>query len=217
MPPPRPVQPQRDEQGVNRRGAPAPVRRREHGILLTLGALSTAPAQAMQTTANRLQSGGRTQEDAPAKPRDTTMAEPRIEDVTIRPEQLEGLRWELVFGRTAPVEIEIGTGKAGYLLRRARAHPEIDFLGIEWANKFYRYAADRMRRWGVTNVRMLRTDADHFIKVVCPRASVQILHIYHPDPWPKKRHHKRRLLQSPFVDAATACLVDGGQIRVHSA
>lgn len=144
------------------------------------------------------------------------MPELKFEDVVVPADALASLRWERLFGRAAPVEIEIGTGKAAYLLRRARAHPETDFLGIEWANQFYRFAADRMRRWGVANVRMLRTDADHFIKVVCPRDSVSVLHIYHPDPWPKKRHHKRRLLQAPFVEAAVACLVTGGQIRVQT-
>lgn len=124
--------------------------------------------------------------------------------------------WQRLFGRDRPVELEIGTGKGGFLLRRAQQHPDRDFLGIEWANEFYKYAVDRMARWRVANVRILRTDASHFIRVVCPRASLAALHVYHPDPWPKKRHHKRRLFQPPFVDAAARCLVPGGRWAVQT-
>lgn len=139
-----------------------------------------------------------------------------VGDVAVDPVRLDGLDWAELFGDAHPVEVEIGTGKAGFLLRRARAHPEINFLGIEWANKFYKFAADRFRRWGVGNVRMVRTDASHFIRVQCPRESLSVLHVYHPDPWPKKRHHRRRLFQKPFVEAAAARLVPGGRIAVQT-
>lgn len=131
-------------------------------------------------------------------------------------EELDDWCWERLFGRTAPVELEIGAGKAGFLLRRAQACPQRDFLGIEWANEFYRYAVNRMQRWKMRNVRLLRTDGSHFFRVVCPRASLTALHVYHPDPWPKRRHHKRRLFQPPFVEAAVECLLPGGHWAVQS-
>ncbi len=130
--------------------------------------------------------------------------------------ELKDLSWQVLFGRRAPVEIEIGTGKAGFLLRRAQARPERDFLGIEWANEFYRFAVDRMERWKVPNVRILRTDGSHFMRFVCPRESVTALHVYHPDPWPKKRHHKRRFFQPPLVEAAVQCLIHGGHWAVQT-
>lgn len=136
--------------------------------------------------------------------------------VAVDARELEGLTWPAVFGDDRPVELEIGTGKAGFLLRRARARPERNFLGIEWAGEFYRYAVDRMERWQVPNVRLLRWDAGHFIRQICPRASLLALHVYHPDPWPKKRHHKRRLFQPVFVEAAVACLVPGGHWAVQT-
>ncbi|MBN2447001.1 MAG: tRNA (guanosine(46)-N7)-methyltransferase TrmB [Phycisphaerae bacterium] len=136
--------------------------------------------------------------------------------IIVEQAELKDLSWSRLFGNEHAVELEIGTGKAGFLLRRAQAHPDTNFLGIEWANKFYKYAADRMARWGMANVRMLRTDADYFIKVVCPRESLSVLHVYHPDPWPKKRHHKRRLIQKQFVDAAVACLIPGGRWAVQT-
>ncbi len=136
--------------------------------------------------------------------------------IAIDPAELDQLDWARLFGNRNPVEVELGPGKAGFLLRQAQAHPERNFLGIEWANKFFRYAADRLRRWGTQNARMVRADASHFIRLQCPRGSLDALHVYHPDPWPKKRHHKRRLFQKPFVDAAVAGLVPGGRWAVQT-
>ena len=129
---------------------------------------------------------------------------------------LKDFTWDRLFSDPRPVEVEIGTGKAGFLLRRARAQPDRNFLGIEWANEFYRFAVDRMERWKVANVRLLRTDASHFVRLVCPRESLTALHVYHPDPWPKRRHAKRRLFQPSFVDAAVQCLVHGGHWAVQT-
>lgn len=136
--------------------------------------------------------------------------------VAVELSELEGFSWGRCFGNVRPVELEIGVGKGGFLLRRARALPERNLLGIEWANKFYKFAVDRMERWRIPNVRILRTDASHFMRVVCPETSLAALHIYHPDPWPKKRHHKRRLFQKPFVDAAVVRLAVGGRLTAQT-
>lgn len=128
----------------------------------------------------------------------------------------DGVSWTRLFGNDRPVELEVGSGKGGFLLRRARAMPDRNFFGIEWANKFYKFAVDRMRRWGLTNVRLVRADASHFMRQLCPRQSLTALHVYHPDPWPKKRHHRRRLIQPAFVEAAVECLVDGGRWAVQT-
>ena len=129
--------------------------------------------------------------------------EPPAEGVVVDP-----MEW---FDSPGPFELEIGCGKGGFLLSRARARPEVRLLGIEWANKYFRYCADRMARWGLTNVRVMRTDAKYFVTQHLPSACVSVLHLYHPDPWPKKRHHKRRLVQDDFVEAAVRVLTpDGG-------
>ncbi len=132
------------------------------------------------------------------------------------PEPGERLDFERLFARVAPVEMEIGTGKGGFLLARARSHPETNFLGLEWANKIYKYAADRMARWSVENVRIMRADAGHLVRHHVAPGSLTILHIYHPDPWPKKRHHKRRLIQPAFLAAAVDALVPGGRIAIQT-
>ena len=136
--------------------------------------------------------------------------------VAVDLKELDGFTWQGAFGNANPVELEIGIGKGGFLLRRAQACPDRNFLGLEWAGKYYRFALDRMQRWGMTNVRLLRSDASHFMRIVCPRASLSALHVYHPDPWPKARHHKRRLFQPPLVDAAVECLLPGSRWAVQS-
>ena len=130
--------------------------------------------------------------------------------------ELNDFHWESLFTEPRPIELEIGTGKAGFLLRRAQANPQRNFFGIEWANEFYRYAVDRMQRWGMTNVRLLRADASEFIRLICPRNSLDALHVYHPDPWPKRRHWKRRLFQPRFVNAAVECLIPGARWAVQT-
>lgn len=113
------------------------------------------------------------------------------------------------FATPGEVELEIGSGKGGFLLDRARAHPEKRFVGIEWANKYYRYASDRMARWELENVRVMRTDASHFVRNHLADGCISCLHVYHPDPWPKARHRKRRLFQPAFVEAAIRVLKPG--------
>jgi tRNA (guanine-N7-)-methyltransferase len=136
--------------------------------------------------------------------------------VVLPPGPGEKLDFRALFGDDQPVETEIGCGKGGFLLRRARAWPDRRFFGIEWANKFYKYAADRMVRWQVPNVRLMRTDARHLVIHHLPPACLTILHIYYPDPWPKKRHHKRRLIQPTFAAAAADALVPGGRIAIQT-
>jgi tRNA (guanine-N7-)-methyltransferase len=136
-------------------------------------------------------------------------------DVAIDPDSLKGkLEFASLFGRTAPVHVEVGSGRATFLVNQALAHPNIDFIGIEWARKFYRYAVDRIGRWGLTNVRMIRTDVAVFIAENIADASVDCFHIYFPDPWPKKRHHKRRFINDANFDHLLRCLRPGGSIRI---
>lgn len=129
------------------------------------------------------------------------------------PDFVDPMAW---FSSPGPFEIEIGCGKGGFLLERARANPDLRLLGIEWANKYFRHAADRMARWQLTNVRVMRADAGHFVVHHLPPGCLSALHVYHPDPWPKKRHHKRRLIQPGFIRAAVRALMPRGRWLVQS-
>ena len=135
--------------------------------------------------------------------------------VALKPENLDGkIDFVRVFGRVGPVHIEIGTGKGTFLLNQARAQPGNNFLGIEWARKYYRYSVDRIGRWGLTNVRIIRTDAATFLADFIPDNSVECFHIYFPDPWPKKRHHKRRFICPANLEHLVRCLKTGGQLKI---
>jgi len=133
----------------------------------------------------------------------------------LKPENLDGrIDFVWIFGRSGPVHIEVGSGKATFLLNQARAQPDDNFLGIERARKYYRYAVDRIGRWGLTNVRIIRTEAAAFLADFVPDNSVSCFHIYFPDPWPKKRHHKRRFFCSANLEQLLRCLKKDGQLRI---
>jgi len=136
-------------------------------------------------------------------------------NISLKPENIEGLLdLEHIFGRKAPVHIEIGSGKGTFLVSQAPRQPDINFLGIEWANKFYRLAVDRIGRWNINNVRIIRTDAAHFLKEHIPNDSISCFHIYFPDPWPKKRHNKRRFFCQQNLTELLRCLKTNGTVNM---
>jgi tRNA (guanine-N7-)-methyltransferase len=135
--------------------------------------------------------------------------------VILKGEDLGGkIDFEQVFGRAGPIHIEVGTGKGTFLVNEAREHRGTNFLGIEWASRYYRHAVDRVGRWQIANVRLIRTDATSFIAEYVPDCSVDCFHVYFPDPWPKKRHHKRRFFSSANAEQLIRCLKPLGTIRV---
>jgi tRNA (guanine-N7-)-methyltransferase len=119
-----------------------------------------------------------------------------------------------IFGRYAPLHIEVGSGKGTFLVNQARFQPGDNFIGIERVSRYYRFAVDRIGRWNLTNVRIIRTDAARFIAECVPDNTVDFFHIYFPDPWPKRRHQKRRFFNTANTEQLIRCLKSGGQIRV---
>jgi tRNA (guanine-N7-)-methyltransferase len=139
-----------------------------------------------------------------------------VEPIGLDADQLpKPLSWTTLFGNDHPVELEIGMGKGTFLLDQAKARPEVNFFGIEWARWFWRYASDRLRRHGCTaNARTVRAEAAFFLTEFVPPASLSVLHIYFPDPWPKARHHKRRLIQPKFMPLIEKVLQPGGRLQI---
>ena len=113
-----------------------------------------------------------------------------------------------------PFELEIGSGKGTFLVQQAVLQPETNFLGIEWAGEFFRYAADRIRRREMVNVRMLHEDAAEVVVHRLPSACCRVVHLYFSDPWPKSRHHKRRVLQDATLEAFHRILARDGELRL---
>lgn len=111
-------------------------------------------------------------------------------------------------------ELEIGSGKGTFLVQQAPRAPMTNFLGIEWAREFFAYAADRVRRHALANVRMLHADATEFIRWRLPDGIVDVIHLYFSDPWPKARHHKRRVVQDATLVEFHRVLTAGGELRI---
>jgi len=130
---------------------------------------------------------------------------------------IEGeISWEALFGRRAPVELEIGSGKGRFLAEHAAAHPDRDLLGVEWGGKWVRRAAQRLAKAGVGNARLLRADAKDLLARLVPARSLAAIHVYFPDPWPKRRHRKRRLFDPTLPPLLARCLATGGELHVAS-
>jgi tRNA (guanine-N7-)-methyltransferase len=111
-----------------------------------------------------------------------------------------------------PWEIELGFGKGRYLLGRAESEPHRRFLGIEVASDYFRMVRRRMVRRSLSNLVLLRGEALFLLASVLPVEIADSVHIYFPDPWPKARHLKRRLLDVETVDLVLRLLVPGGRI-----
>jgi tRNA (guanine-N7-)-methyltransferase len=139
------------------------------------------------------------------------VVEPIGLDVELLPKPLV---WAELYGNDNPVELEIGMGKGTFLCDQARARPDTNFFGIEWARWFWRYASDRMRRHSCANARTVRAEASFFLSEFVAPESLSVVHIYFPDPWPKARHNKRRLIQPKFVPLLQRVLKPGGRLQI---
>ncbi|USO00310.1 MAG: methyltransferase domain-containing protein [Phycisphaeraceae bacterium] len=143
---------------------------------------------------------------------------PLPDDIVANPEsgRVDPRAWFEEPGR--PFELEIGSGKGTFLVQQAELEPGTNFLGIEWAGEFYAYAADRVRRrrpaGKLANVRLLHADAAEFLRWRCPDGVCRVIHLYFSDPWPKARHHKKRVIQHRFLAEAWRVLEPGGELRV---
>jgi tRNA (guanine-N7-)-methyltransferase len=113
-----------------------------------------------------------------------------------------------------PLEVEVGSGKGLFLSAATKAQPDHNFLGMELADKYARHAAARLGRAGVTNGLVISGDALAIFREWIPDARLAAVHVYFPDPWWKKRHRKRRVLNEAFLTDAQRTLVPGGKLHV---
>lgn len=120
---------------------------------------------------------------------------------------------QALFGRRAPVEVEVGAGKGLFLRSAAAARPDVDFFGIEVSMKYARFAAAGLAKRGLENAVVVAGDALRVFAEVLPEASLAAVHVYFPDPWWKKRHKKRRVMRETFVRDVQRTLVHGGRLH----
>ena len=114
----------------------------------------------------------------------------------------------------APLEVDLGSGDGSFLVEMTRRFPERNFLGVERLLGRVRKTCRRMARTGATNGRVIRVESHYLVRHLLPRASVRVLHVMFPDPWPKRHHHPRRLIQTGFLDDAREALAPGGELRL---
>lgn len=119
-----------------------------------------------------------------------------------------------LIGREGPLEIEIGVGKARFTRDYALANPEICLLGIEKSLKWLKHGEIRLEKAGVKNVRLVAEYAEPFLEHFIAPASVRAFHIYFPDPWPKRRQHRRRLFQPELLARLFQCVTPSGAIHI---
>jgi len=130
-------------------------------------------------------------------------------------ERTPPLRWEEIFAvPVRGVELEIGSGKGRFLREQAASRPETGFLGVERAGKWFSLCAERLARDGRRNVILARADAFDLLSRWVPEGCLRAIHVYFPDPWPKKRHAKRRLLCPALFDLAARALERGGILAI---
>jgi tRNA (guanine-N7-)-methyltransferase len=126
---------------------------------------------------------------------------------------LEPYDWGEVFPGQGPVEIELGAGDGGYILEWARRNPGTRFVAVERLLGRARKIVKRTQAEGLANLKTLRLESAYTVRWLFPPGGARCAHILFPDPWPKKRHHKRRLIQLPFLEDLRRMLEPGGEAR----
>jgi len=122
--------------------------------------------------------------------------------------------WERIFGSGCPVEIEIGPGTGTFILPAARARPQINFYGLEQSRSLASRLQSAIETQGIGNALVINADAACIVATLIPAECVAAYHIYFPDPWWKRRHHRRRLFTPSFAAALARTLVAGGRLYI---
>ena len=132
------------------------------------------------------------------------------------PEDAGAVDFSTVFGHAASVEMEIGVGKGSFLLAAAAAQRHRNWFGLEIEPEYAELVRLRAARAGLSNLRVERLDGKEFVMRRLSPGCLAGLHVYFPDPWPKKRHHKRRLVDAAWAEAAARALAPACLFRVAS-
>jgi tRNA (guanine-N7-)-methyltransferase len=121
-----------------------------------------------------------------------------------------------LFPKPQLVEVELGAGDGSFLAAYANQNPERNFLGVERLLGRLRKIDRKARRAGLRNLRLIRIEAAYFLEYLLPAGSIDALHIYFPDPWPKRKHRKNRLVNPRFVELAAQVLKPGGVVYLRT-
>jgi tRNA (guanine-N7-)-methyltransferase len=123
---------------------------------------------------------------------------------------------EAIFPRRAPLVVDLGCGDGGFLVALAKRHPEWNFLGSERLLGRVEKVVRRIQRAGLANARLVRIESHYLVRWLLPAGSVAAAHVLHPDPWPKRHHHSRRLVQREFMEALHRVLEPRGEVYLKT-
>ncbi len=132
------------------------------------------------------------------------------------PSIVEPLDLAKLFPESQPLEVELGCGDASFLVEYARCNPARNFIGVERLLGRISKLDRKGRRAGLVNLRGVRIESSYFLQYLLPPHSASALHIYFPDPWPKKKHRKNRLVNETFPALARAALAPGGVVYLRT-
>jgi len=122
--------------------------------------------------------------------------------------------WFEVFGRSSPVEVDLGAGDGVYAEARAKRESDRNFIAVERLLGRATKIAKKAIRNQLTNLKILRLESAYFIKNLCAQSSLDAITVRYPDPWPKRRHHANRLLQKEFFEDAARAVISGGCLKL---
>ncbi len=129
---------------------------------------------------------------------------------------VERLDLAQIFPRAQPLEVELGCGDASFLAEHARRNLGLNFIGVERLLGRIQKLDRKGRRAGLANLRGVRIESAYFLQYLLPPHAASALHIYFPDPWPKKKHRRHRLINESFPNLARAALVPGGVVYLRT-
>ena len=129
---------------------------------------------------------------------------------------LEPLDLSSLFPRDQPLEVELGSGDGSFLVEYARTLPEHNFIGVERLLGRMRKLDRKGRRAGLSNLRAVRIESSYFLRYLLPPHAASVLHIYFPDPWPKRKHQRHRLINPVFPALARQSLAPGGKVYLRT-
>jgi tRNA (guanine-N7-)-methyltransferase len=129
---------------------------------------------------------------------------------------LERINLKELFPMVQPLEVELGSGDGSFLVQYASQHPNRNFIGVERLLGRIRKLDRKGRQAGLTNLRGVRIESTYFLEYLLPAHSAAALHVYFPDPWPKRKHRRHRLVNEQFVQVALEVLEPGGTVYLRT-